>query len=203
MTYNHEPLIEVSLRSLALAAFPLFILAYCSWIFDIGIQNAILVGTFRTFIQLSILSLILDPIFMKGEDLWGLVLCYALLMITLSALEATSRSKFYFQYMFWYVLVLLLVDVTISSLFAFGIIMQLEPVWDPQYVIPIVGMLLGNCINGISLALNSMLTTVVDSSSEIELMLSFGANPYESSSRLLKEAIRTGSMPQLNRYSTL
>lgn len=61
-------------------------------------------------------------------------------------------------------------------------------------------MLLGNCINGVSLSLNAMLTSVIESSREIELLLSFGANSYEASSRLLKEAIRTGSMPQLSRY---
>ena len=59
-------------------------------------------------------------------------------------------------------------------------------------------MLLGNCINGVSLSLNAMLTSVVESSREIELMLSFGANSYEASSRLIKESIRVGSMPQFN-----
>lgn len=80
----------------------------------------------------------------------------------------------------------------------FGLILQPIPVWSPTYVIPIVGMLLGNCINGISLSLNSMLTSMVDSAREIELLLSFGASSYEAVSRLLNEAVRTGTMPQLN-----
>jgi putative ABC transport system permease protein len=69
---------------------------------------------------------------------------------------------------------------------------------DPQYVIPIVGMLLGNCINGVSLSLNSILTALVESTREVELLLSFGANSYEATARLFREAVRTGSMPQLN-----
>ena len=89
-------------------------------------------------------------------------------------------------------------NVTWVSLFAFAIVLQPSPVWDPQYVIPIVGMLLGNCINGISLCLNSMLVSMVDSAREIELLLAFGASPYEASARLLRESIRTGTMPQLN-----
>jgi putative ABC transport system permease protein len=59
-------------------------------------------------------------------------------------------------------------------------------------------MLLGNCINGVSLAFNSILTSLVESSREIELLLSFGANSYEASSRLFREAVRAGAMPQLN-----
>ena len=60
------------------------------------------------------------------------------------------------------------------------------------------GMLLGNCINGISLALNSLFTSLVECSREVELMLSFGANKHEASSRLIREAVRTGTIPQLN-----
>lgn len=60
------------------------------------------------------------------------------------------------------------------------------------------GMLLGNCINGISLALNSLFTSLVECSREIELLLSFGANKHESTSRLVREAVRVGTIPQLN-----
>ena len=59
-------------------------------------------------------------------------------------------------------------------------------------------MLLGNCINGVALAFNSILTSLMESSREIELMLSFGANKYESTERLFREALRSGAMPQLN-----
>jgi len=59
-------------------------------------------------------------------------------------------------------------------------------------------MLLGNCINGVSLALNSLFTSLVECSREVELLLSFGASDYEATSRLVREAVRNGTMPQLN-----
>lgn len=59
-------------------------------------------------------------------------------------------------------------------------------------------MLLGNCINGVSLALNSLFSSLVECSREIELLLSFGANERESTERLVRESIRNGAMPQLN-----
>jgi putative ABC transport system permease protein len=199
MGYNHEQLIHVSIWTISLATVPLLVLALSSWYLGIGIESPIFIGTVRALIQLSILGMILDPIFERGKDMWGLVVVYVLFMITLAAYESSVRCKYYFKDMFWYVMAVLLANVTIVSIFAFVAILQLDPLWDPQYVIPIIGMLLGNCINGVSLSLNSMLTSVVESSREIELMLGFGASSYEASSRLLKEAIRTGSMPQLNR----
>lgn len=200
MGYDHEELLNVSIWTLAVAALPLLAIAAISWYFGLGIGSPILIGTVRALIQLSVLGMILDPIFERGRDFWGLVVLYVLFMITLASYESSARSKYYFKDMSWYVMGMLLINVTIVSMFAFGVILKLDPLWDPQYVIPIIGMLLGNCINGVSLTLNSMLTSVVESSREIELMLSFGASTYEASSRLVKEAIRTGAMPSLNRY---
>jgi hypothetical protein len=59
-------------------------------------------------------------------------------------------------------------------------------------------MLLGNCITGVSLALNSLFTSLVECSREVELLLSFGATNYEATARLVQEAVRNGTMPQLN-----
>lgn len=193
-----EPLIKVSLSHILLTASPLLLVALISTWFELNLESPLLVGTVRTFVQLSVLSLILDPIFSWGVDLWWVVVGYTMFMVLLAALESTSRSKYYFDGMFWYVLITLLANIAGVSIFAFGLILEPTPIWSPQYVIPIVGMLLGNCINGISLSLNAMLTSMVESSREVELLLSFGASSYEASARLLKDSVRIGTMPQLN-----
>ena len=119
-------------------------------------------------------------------------------MIVLASYESSVRSRYYLEGQFWMVLAPMALTIFAVGGFAFCVVLRPEPRWDPQYVIPIVGMLLGNCINGISLAMNSILTSFVESSREIELLLSFGANTYEATARLLREAVRTGAMPQLN-----
>lgn len=194
----HEPLIHVSTPHLLLSMAPLFLLAGASYSMDLGLESPILVGTIRAFVQLSILGMILEPIFIRGVDWWWLVIGYVCFMVTVATLEAVKRPKYYFHNMTWLVLGLISINITSVSLFAFGIILQPTPLWDPRYVIPIIGMLLGNCINGLALALNSILTGFVESSREVELYLSFGANSYEASLRLRREAVRTGAMPQLN-----
>jgi putative ABC transport system permease protein len=194
----HEPLIHVSTPHLLLSIVPLFLLAGASYSMDLGLESPILVGTIRAFVQLSILGMILEPIFIRGLDWWWLVIAYVCFMVTLATLEAVKRPKYYFHNMTWFVFGLISINITLVSLFAFGIILQPTPLWDPRYVIPIIGMLLGNCINGLALALNSILTGFVESAREVELYLSFGANSYEASLRLRREAVRTGAMPQLN-----
>eukprot|EP00534_Pseudo-nitzschia_fraudulenta_P002409 CAMPEP_0201130610 /NCGR_PEP_ID=MMETSP0850-20130426/40334_1 /ASSEMBLY_ACC=CAM_ASM_000622 /TAXON_ID=183588 /ORGANISM="Pseudo-nitzschia fraudulenta, Strain WWA7" /LENGTH=545 /DNA_ID=CAMNT_0047400409 /DNA_START=19 /DNA_END=1653 /DNA_ORIENTATION=+ len=177
---------------------PVLAIALISNILRLGIASSIIVSTIRTFVQLSILGSILDPIFILGEDLWWLVLGYCFLMILLASYEGSTRSKYYIYCQFWMVLFPMFINVVAIALFAFCVVIKPEPRWDPQYVIPIVGMLLGNCINGVSLALNSLFTSLVECSREVELLLSFGADEYESTSRLVREAVKNGAIPQLN-----
>ena len=191
-------LISVSTPLLLLSMVPILAIAIVSWKFDLKITSPIFVGTFRTFIQLSILGLILQPIFDWGEELWWVVIGYTFFMIVLAAYEASTRPKYFFKGMYSCVLVSIILNITLISLFAFGVIIKPEPLWNPQYVIPIVGMLLGNCISGVGLALNSILTAFVEQQREVELYLSFGATSFEASGGLIREAVRTGAMPLLN-----
>jgi putative ABC transport system permease protein len=139
------------------------------------------------------------PIFRVGEDHWWVVVAYVLLMILVTAFESAGRARYYFKGMLGCVFLSLLVNVTATGLFAFGLIIKPQPVvWEPQYVIPIMGMILGTCINGISLSLNNLVTSLVENQSEIDLLLAFGANSAEASSRVVREAVRTGTMPMLN-----
>ena len=64
-------------------------------------------------------------------------------------------------------------------------------------------MLLGNCISGVSLTVTTITTSFVEQTAEIELFLAFGASPFEASLRLLREAIRVGSLPMLNSMAVI
>lgn len=198
-----QELVHVSTLLLLLSTAPLGGLALISWVLDLELASPIVVGTIRTFLQLTLLGLILQPIFILGEERWWLVILYTFLMVLLASYESAARSKYHFQGMFPCVLASLLINVTLVSLFTFLIIIRPTPVWDPQYVIPIVGMLLGNCINGIALSLNAAISALVEQNREVELYLSFGATAFEASSRLMREAVRTGAVPMLNTLSVI
>jgi len=194
-----EPLVNVSIFHVLLSMIPLAMIALISSSMNLGLESSILIGLFRTLLQLSLLSFILQPIFILGDQHWYIVVAYIFLMVTITAHESTQRVSYHFPGMFGGILLSLLINVTAVSLFAFGIVVKPVPVpWEPQYVIPIAGMLLGNSINGVSLSLNSLLTSLIEDKSEIELMLSFGATSNEASARIIRKAVRTGATPILN-----
>lgn len=135
--------------------------------------------------------------------MWWVVVGYAFIMVLLASYESSARSKYYLHNQFWMVVFPMVTMIGVVSLFAFYVVLKPTPRWAPSYVVPIVGMLLGNCINGVSLSLNSILTSLVESSREVELLLSFGADKYEASARLVREAIRTGTMPLMNSMAVI
>ena len=73
------------------------------------------------------------------------------------------------------------------------------PVWtDPQYVIPLLGMILGNSLNGICLAVDRFTEEVYSKREQVELSLSLGATSWEAAKPALITAVRTGTLPIIN-----
>ena len=127
-----------------------------------------------------------------------MVVGYVALMILLAAHESVTRSKYYFPRMYVRVLGLIASNMLVVSVFAFVVVLQPTPAWNPHYVIPIVSMLLGNSINAVSLLLSLMTTSLVENPAKIKLYLCFGATRVKSTSRLLNNAVQIGATPQLN-----
>eukprot|EP00934_Nitzschia_sp_Nitz4_P000745 Nitzschia sp. Nitz4//scaffold62_size106224//99099//100874//NITZ4_004373-RA/size106224-processed-gene-0.177-mRNA-1//-1//CDS//3329555907//745//frame0 len=190
-------LIQVSHAALLATMIPMGFLAYICWTMGLSeLSLSLMVGCFRTFGQLSVLGTLLQPIFAWGNR-W-LVLGYVLFMMFLASYEAASRTKYTFDGQFLCILGSLVGNVGLVGILAFGFLIRPTPKWNPRYVIPITGMLLGNSMNGISLSLDALTRGMVEEKHEIELYLSFGATKWEAMSRLLAKSIQTGTTPILN-----
>ena len=124
-----ESLVNVTAMEILISMAPLVVIACISNILRLDIESPIIVSTIRTFIQLSILAFILDPIFVRGVDLWWLVVGYCFLMILLAAYEGSIRSKYYVDGQFWMVLGPMFINVVAVALFAFFVVIKPEPRW--------------------------------------------------------------------------
>ena len=76
MDANNNGVVHVSPPVLLLSAVPLLCIAFVGHKFDLGLENTLIVGIVRSFVQLMILGLILHPIFVMGMDWpWLVFLC--------------------------------------------------------------------------------------------------------------------------------
>jgi len=78
------------------------------------------------------------------------------------------------------------------------VVVGVEPWYDPRYVIPLLGMILGNSLTGISLCLDRFMDHLETRSAEVELRIAYGASRREALAAPLKDAVRTGMIPIIN-----
>jgi ABC-type iron transport system FetAB permease component len=68
--------IHVATSHLVATAIPLVMIAAVGHHLDLGVENGLMVGIVRSFVQLMILGMILEPIFVLGMDrAWVVGLC--------------------------------------------------------------------------------------------------------------------------------
>jgi putative ABC transport system permease protein len=82
----------------------------------------------------------------------------------------------------------------------FGLTTQIspDPWYDPRYAIPILGMILGNTMNGVSVGLDRLVSGAVVRRAAIEARLMLGATASEAMRGVSREAMRAGLIPTVN-----
>ena len=81
---------------------------------------------------------------------------------------------------------------------ALAVILGPEPWWAPRFSIPLLGMLLGNTMNGVSLSTERLTESVVRSREVIEQRLALGQSREEAVSGIVRESARAGLIPIFN-----
>ena len=82
----------------------------------------------------------------------------------------------------------------------FCIVFVLRPVpWhDARFLIPLLGMVLGNSVTAVSLSVERCVTRFRESRKLIETMLVLGADSQEASLRCFRESVLAGLTPVIN-----
>lgn len=162
----------------------------------LDLTRSLFIASVRMVVQLLLIGFILEWLFSQDNPV--LIVAIALGMTVIAGVSAVGRTKRKFVGIYWNsVLSILVATALISQISILGII-RVSPWYDPQYFIPIIGMLLGNILNGISLGLDRFLEGLVTQRDQVEMLLAHGATRWEASHRQVREAVRTGMIPITN-----
>ena len=89
--------------------------------------------------------------------------------------------------------------ITAVALFAVVRVQQYNHPWyEPQYAIPLLGMILGNTLNGIALGFDRLGEELAGKRDQVETLLALGATRWEAARAAIQTAIRTGMIPIIN-----
>jgi putative ABC transport system permease protein len=189
-------LIAIGPVELAISTALILAAGIVSVVLRLGLERRLAVAAVRTAVQLGLIGVILERIFALDAPL--LVVVLIVVMTVFAAREAVARSSRSYRWIFldaW-------LATAGSCLVVGGIVTQVvvgvRPWYDPQYVIPLLGMILGNSLNGIALCLDRFLEHLETRAAEIELHLCFGATRREALGEPMRVAVRTGMIPIIN-----
>lgn len=161
------------------------------------LEGDMLVSTIRAIVQLLAIGYILEFIFSSNHPVF--IVCVLLVMLLVAAHNSAKRGRG-----IPHVFIRVLFTITIVSAFTLGIMLAFHMIqWKPQSVIPIGGMIIGNCMIVSSLLLNQMRERSVVMREEILAALSLGATSRQASERLTRESIRAGMIPIIDAMKTV
>lgn len=92
----------------------------------------------------------------------------------------------------------MLVGVSINLIYFMFVILQLDPWYDPQYFIPVSGMIIGKTMTGVSLGVNNLLTGMKDKKDQVEGALMLGAPPKVAAKSIVNDAFDEAMLPTMN-----
>jgi len=188
--------ITISVWQLGLAALLILINLGISIALRLGLERSLAIASVRMVVQLLLVGYVLEWIFALNNPI--LVVGISLFMASVAALAAINRTARRFARMFWSSFISILsTTFCLTSLVVIGIL-QVRPWYDPQYFIPLLGMVMGNALSGVSLGLDRFLEGLVSRQPEIETLLSLGATRWEAARGSIRDALRTGMLPTIN-----
>jgi putative ABC transport system permease protein len=166
--------------------------------FRLGLGRDLFVAAVRMVVQLSLVGLALKTLFISVSP-WFTALA-AIIMVCFGGYEAMARQRRRLAGMWGYGIgtgVMLTAAATVT-IFALATQIQADPWYHPRFAIPLLGMILGNCMNGVALGLNELLGRLSRERAAIDAMLALGYDKREAMAPLTRDAIRTGLIPIIN-----
>ena len=191
-------MVTLNITDLVIAALLVLLLALLSQRQRAGISRQLLVAALRTAIQLTLIGLVLKTLFANAQLGWVTLL--ALVMLLIAGREVMVRQERRFTG--WWGYTVGTVSMFLSSfavtVFALVAILGNDPWYAPQYAISLLGMLLGNTMNGIAIAMDRLTSAAWEKRNIIEARLMLGERADRAVADLRVQAMRSGMIPIIN-----
>ncbi len=188
--------LPISLWQMGLTLFFVVFAGAISLILSLGLTKNLFIGTVRTFAQLFLMGYALKYIFALKSSF--LIIAVFSAMIAAAAHIVRSRVPekevgFGLPVFLAMAASYILVTITVTS-----IIIQADPWWHPQYFLTIGGMVAGNSMNALAIALERLFSSLRQKRAEVEMKLCLGAGYKEASHDIMRDALRAGMIPSIN-----
>jgi putative ABC transport system permease protein len=194
------PTIDVTWSDLALTAMLVLVAAGLSRWQRLGLERGFVIGAIRAFVQLLLVGYVLVFLFEVRE--WWLVLLALLVMLVAAATAATRRRGRSIpgeRAHLWQISgTAMLLSSGLTLAYVTWIVLDVRPWYEPRYLIPLFGMIVGNAMNGAALAVERLASEMEAHRGTIEAYLALGAVPSRAAAEPVRRALVAALIPSVN-----
>ncbi len=155
----------------------------------------LIIASIRMTIQLVIAGFILTYIFDNPHPLF--TVAYLILMTAFSVFRVLSKNKG-LNRKFQTIISISIGGCGLCIVMFFVIIVVGESPFNPQYIIPLAGMIMGNTMTAVTLAIRSLCGSISSQRVRINSMIAIGAAPKKILLPFVQSALETALLPTLN-----
>ena len=194
-------IIDLSFWQLGLALLLVGVLVVVSARQALGLERDLAIGALRTLVQLYLVGLILAAVFSAAQWYW--VLLILVVMAAIATHAAVSRLAKPIPGIFWIAATALTVSTAATLTYVIGVVVRPHPWWEPQYLIPIAGMILGNSMTSAALAGERLQGDLAARHDQVEARLALGFSGREAVQPLVRASLRAAMIPTVNGMMTV
>jgi UDP-glucose/iron transport system permease protein len=193
--------IDLSVWQLAVALLLVGVVIVVSVRQALGLERDLVIGSARTIVQLYVVGLILAAVFAAARWYWVLLILAAMTAVATHA--AVSRLRKPIPGRYHIAAIALTVSTAATLAYVILIVVQVRPWYEPQYIIPIAGMILGNSMTSAALAGDRLQGELRARADEVEARLALGFSGREAVQPLVRASLRAAMIPTVNGMMTV
>jgi putative ABC transport system permease protein len=183
---------------LAIASSLVLIDAGLSLIFGLRIHRSLLVAAVRMTVQLTLVGLVLTVLFAAMSPVWTGLLVVTMILFAGHEVRQRQDRRLTGWWSFGLGTGCTMAASLLVTAFALLTALRPDPWYDPRYAIPLLGIILGNCMTGIALGLNTLTTSLMLRRAAVEARLMLGATRWQAAAPVTREALHSALMPSIN-----
>ena len=183
---------------LGLAALLVVVNGALSLSLRLGLERQLLIATARMAVQLTLVGLVLTTLFAIVSPLWTGLAALAMVLFAGREIVARQERPLAGAWSFGLGTGCMLVAASLVTVFALSTQVSPEPWYHPRWALPLLGMVLGNTMTGISLGLHTLTAGALRDRAAVEAQLSLGATRTEALLPVTRSAMRSALMPIVN-----
>ena len=160
-------------------------------------QKLLFIATIRMSIQLVLVGYVLIYLFDQQNPWYTVLVLFIMQVFSVYTVLSKFKKKLSLDLKRVVMIAFPLSTIGVLLFFLFGVV-GISPWYDAQYFIPLAGMIVGNALTGVSLALSQMNQQMHEKQAQVEEVLILGGTLNEATKAIVDQSFSEAIVPTLN-----